>query len=299
MDCRTVRELADSFLSEQLLVETNHEVLRHVESCAACRGELAARRAIRDRLRGAFGSAAELSPRLEFAAELVRTLKVRRDRVADPRLLSDRSTDSGRPNGRAGEGGLLTPPAADAAGRQHPVSRRAVLRSWWTAAAGVLLAAGGTTLGVRHARARSQLAALAVAAAADHQNCAIRFNLAERPIPLEDAARRYGMPYGQMASFDVPPLTPAAETLERHSCVYGGQRFAHIVLRYRGAVTSLLVTHGDGPSAPQLEPTGGAASVASLPAGGFVAFIVADLGGDDVLRVAQAIGPALNRHLSA
>jgi hypothetical protein len=27
MDCRTVREVADSFLSEELLVETNHEVL--------------------------------------------------------------------------------------------------------------------------------------------------------------------------------------------------------------------------------------------------------------------------------
>ena len=259
MDCRTVRELADSFLSQELLVETNHEVLRHLETCAACRAELAARDEIRGRLRRAFASASDLQVRPEFAAELTNKLRQ---------------------------------PAPS-------ISRRSVLRSWWTAAAGLLLAAGGGTIAVRQARSRSQLAALAVAAAGDHQNCAIKFNLAERPIPLDEAARRYGKPYGEMASFEIPPLTPAPEALERHSCVYGGQRFAHVVLRYRGAVTSLLVTRGDSPSAPQIESRAGSTVVASLPAGEFVAFLVADLPGDEVLRIARTISPALRRQLSA
>ena len=267
MDCRTVRELADSFLSEQLLVETNHEVLRHVETCAACRAELAARSAIRERLRGAFANAAELTSRPEFAAELAARLRQ-----------------------RSGPAGAM--PAQE-------ISRRSLLRSWWTAAAGVLLAAGGTMVGVRQARSRSQLAALAVTAAGDHQNCAITFNLAERPIPLEEASRRYGMPYGQMASFDVPALTPAAEVLERHSCIYGDHRFAHVVFRYRGAVTSLLVTRGAGPSQPRIEGKGGSPAVASLPAGDFVAFVVADLPADDVLQVARTIAAPLERLLSA
>jgi anti-sigma factor RsiW len=257
MDCRTVRELADSFLSEQLLVETNHEVLRHIETCDACRAELDARRAIRERLRAAFSSASDLQMRPDFVADLTRTLQP----------------------------------------RATPVSRRTMLRSWWAAAAGILIAAG-TGVTIRQARSRSQLASLAVTAAGDHQNCAIQFNLAERPISLEDAGRRYGMPYGQMASFQIPALTPAADTLERHSCIYDGHRFAHVVLRYRDAVTSLLVTRGEAPTAPRIESTEGSRVVASLPAGEFVGFVVADLPQDDVLRLAQAIAPALERHLA-
>jgi hypothetical protein len=47
MECRDVRELADSFLAEELLTETNHEILRHIDTCPMCREDLAARRALR------------------------------------------------------------------------------------------------------------------------------------------------------------------------------------------------------------------------------------------------------------
>jgi len=42
MDCRDVRDLADSFLAEELLMETNLEMLQHLERCPSCRGELMA-----------------------------------------------------------------------------------------------------------------------------------------------------------------------------------------------------------------------------------------------------------------
>ena len=34
--CEKVRQLLDSYLSNELLIETNHEVLRHLESCKEC-----------------------------------------------------------------------------------------------------------------------------------------------------------------------------------------------------------------------------------------------------------------------
>ena len=40
MNCRDVREVADSFLCEELLTETNHEILRHLDTCPSCRTEL-------------------------------------------------------------------------------------------------------------------------------------------------------------------------------------------------------------------------------------------------------------------
>ncbi len=45
--------MMDSYLGDELLVETNHEVLRHLENCPACRNELAARRGLLAQMRSA------------------------------------------------------------------------------------------------------------------------------------------------------------------------------------------------------------------------------------------------------
>jgi anti-sigma factor RsiW len=257
MECRNVRELADSYLSDQLLVETNHELLRHLETCPDCHADIDGRRALRDRLRAAFGRAEELRPRPELAAELGSTLRA----------------------------------------LQPGISRRSLLQSWWTLAAGVALAAGGG-LFVRSSNSRSRFAALAREAAGDHQNCAVTFRLAERPILLDDAGRRYGAPYAALATFEPPAVAGGLEMLERHACVYQGRRFGHVVFRYRGALASLLVTVAPPPPAAELEPSDSGPAVASLPAGRFLGFVVADLDRQDVLRLAQALATPLSQHLA-
>ena len=266
MECRDVRELADSFLSEQLLVETNHELLRHLESCPDCRADLAGRRAMRDGLRAAFSRAEDLRPRPEFATELLATLRpAHTENAASPSTIE--------------------------------LSRRSVLQSWWALAAGLALAAGGGLL-VRRSSSQSRLALLARDAAGDHQNCAVKFNLAERPIALEEAGRRYGPPYAALATFEPPAIDGSLEMLERHSCVYQGRRYGHVVFRYRGALTSLLVTDGTPPAAPELAPGDSGPAVASLPAGRFLGFVVADLDRPSVLRLAQTLAEPLSQHLA-
>ena len=47
LDCRHVREVMDSYLSEELSVETNHGVLRHLAECRDCAGELKRRQRLR------------------------------------------------------------------------------------------------------------------------------------------------------------------------------------------------------------------------------------------------------------
>jgi anti-sigma factor RsiW len=54
MQCREFREIADSYLSNELMVETNPRVIAHLEQCAECRQELKARRELRGKLREAF-----------------------------------------------------------------------------------------------------------------------------------------------------------------------------------------------------------------------------------------------------
>jgi hypothetical protein len=47
LDCQHVREVMDSYLSEELSVETNHRFLRHVAQCPDCAAELSRRRRLR------------------------------------------------------------------------------------------------------------------------------------------------------------------------------------------------------------------------------------------------------------
>ena len=112
MECRDVREMADSFLSEELLTETNHEILRHLETCPVCRADLAGRRALREAVQRAFHNARDLDPDPAFTARL-RT-------------------------------------ALHEAAHKVPVRRRIRFAGWWALAATVLLAVAltsGTTFG--------------------------------------------------------------------------------------------------------------------------------------------------------
>lgn len=235
MDCQRVRELADSYLSGQLLVETNHDVVRHLEGCPACREEMAARRALRTRLKEALQHASSLQPRPEFARELTARLR---------------------------------PPAPPA------VTRRDALRTWGSLAAGLVLAATGGFFYWRRRDDLTALTALARQAAGDHQNCAVRFNLAEHPIPLADAGRQFGVPYSALASFDLPPMLGQVRLVDRHACVYDGRRFAHIVFTVDDDLVSLLVTPGVPPAEPTATDTGDSRAVVALPAGPYVAFVV-------------------------
>ena len=157
MECRDVRELADSFLGEELLTETNHEILRHLETCPVCRADLDTRRALRDGMRaGLSATQPDLRPSPEFIAGLRTTLQN--------------------------------------AAYQAPARRGIRMQGWWALAATVLLA---VTVGVVYGGREwvAATGALARAAVGDHLNCALHFRLAEKPITLTDAAARYGAAY--------------------------------------------------------------------------------------------------------
>jgi hypothetical protein len=272
MECHDVRELADSFLAEELLTETNHEILRHLESCPVCRADLATRRALREGMRAAFRRASGLDPRPEFIAQL-------RTQLED-------TADHGRP--RLG----------------------VRFQGWWALAATVLLA---VALGAAYVGRDwiTATAALARAAVGDHRNCALQFRLAEKPISLEDAAQRYGVPYRVLESVpadDVMTAIGPAHVLERHACVYGGRRFAHIVFEYRGARVSLLVTTVEraapiafpGEALPHVTSAGRIddTSVVSFRTPRQMVFFAGDVAQADLMKLADAVAGPLYRGLA-
>ena len=207
MNCRDVRDLLDSYLGEELLVETTHEILRHLEGCPECRIELERRRGLRAGLRRAFLASADLAPSAGFL-------------------------DQTR--------------AALAAHRVRPRARwRFFTPGWGAMAAAAALLIAVSALGAANWSA-ARLLALARDAWGDHKNCAITFHLQERPISLAAAAQQYGPIYQTLETAPpatVPTADGDAQVLERHACVFNGRRFAHVVFRYQGQVVSLLVAN--------------------------------------------------------
>jgi anti-sigma factor RsiW len=269
MECREVRTLADSFLAEELLTETNLQILAHARTCAACADDIAARRALRESLRQAFDHNVTLAPRDGFADDVRQRLQ-----------------------------GVET--------QGLPAGRRRVPRAW-AIAAGVLLAAGGIGGGVVF-RATAAAAALARAAVGDHRNCTLRTGLSEQPISLATAAVRYGAWFNRLQAepgAEIQTPEGPARIVERHACGFDGRQFAHLVVDYRGRRISLLVSAAPAglsglPSQPSLEREEvDGASVVSFRSPHHVVFLIGDLPQDALEELAGAVAPALYRELSA
>ena len=89
--------------------------------------------------------------------------------------------------------------------------------------------------------------------------------------------------------------------------MYGGRRFAHVVLEYRGTHVSLLVTPRDDgarvtvpdEARPTLnEGRVNSMSVVSVQASQYMIFFVGDLAQTDLARLADAVAGPLSRQLA-
>ena len=141
---------------------------------------------------------------------------------------------------------------------------------------------------------------LARAAVGDHRNCALKFNLAEKPITLEEAAQKYNPAFRVVEHLpveDVPTSVGVAHVLERHSCLYGGRRFAHVVLKYQGAVVSLMMTSAEGTAGAPGSVDG--MNVTAFRAGTQVVFLAGDVSMADLVALADSISGPLARALAA
>ena len=261
MHCRDVRGLADSYVDGELSTDESRELVQHLAGCPACRDDVDTRRALKAGVQRGFRAATELTPTSQYLAGL-------RTRLESEHASPRRST-------------------------------WAAPRVWALAAA--LVVAAAASLVALH---RGAILELARAAVGDHRNCALEFKLAEAPIPLEEAARRYGSPYRVLEtvpSAEVQTTAGPARVVARHSCVYLGRRFAHVVFEYRGVHVSLLVTDWRG-AARLPVPGDRPASADGMPVMSFetsrhVAFITGAVGDADLRALAEAVANPLRERL--
>ena len=301
MRCQEFREMFDSYLGDELLIETNHEVLRHLENCPACRQELSARRDLRMRLRFAAKNASDAQINPAFAARLRNDLQAA--------ALRPTFFEKFKANGIFGNTTVL----ATAFGLFL-----LIFGGWF-----VLRSTSVSNDSAQSNRANQttqpaespMVQAVQIAwreltehAVGDHKNCALQHNLTEAPITLDETAARYGK-YNK--DLDKTVFTSLREVfgekgfgkiefLEAHSCVFDGRRFAHVVLRHRGKTISVLVTDTDLPA--ENGDVFNSQSDETMRVNGFrtahhAVFVVSDLTEQENATITGAILPAVSRHI--
>jgi len=179
-----------------------------------------------------------------------------------------------------------------ASGRQ---SRMRTVRWLAIAASLLLVVAAGVSYRI-YVHAGNDLARAAVG---DHRNCALKFNLAEKPIALEEAAQRFNPAFRVVEHLpvdDVSTSVGVAHIVERHSCVYEGRRFAHVVMKYQGAVVSLMMTSAQG-SAPVPGAVDGM-NVTAFRGGTQIVFLAGDVSMTDLVALVDSISGPLARELA-
>lgn len=305
MRCQEFREMMDSYISDELLVETNHEVLRHLENCVACRNEFAAHRQLRVRVRLAVKNSPESQINSVFASRLQTGL---RETALQPTLWRQ-IRYSGLFNFKIlafAAAGLLIVSMFGAVWLNNSPSNET-----FTAENNQSNQEGETPQPVESPIAQAVQAAwreIAHTAIGDHENCALHHRLKENPITLTEAARQFGrfnqdLDKAVIAAVKQSPASKSADKitfLGAHSCVFEGRRFAHVALKYRNRVVSILVTDTDLPGgngeviAEQFDDR---MQAASFSADHHAVFVVSDLTEAENSTIARIISPFVRRHI--
>ncbi len=306
MQCSDFHKIVDSYLGDELLIETNHEVIAHLEACSACRRELAARRELRVQLRAAFASSAALQPSPAFTNRLRAQLRAK--------ALHETTTVTWGQWMAIAASVLLILTVGLLATRQTTPNPSIELVD---SERGNQNEAMRLELPSPQPKASSDavnlfMAETAELAAGDHRDCAVDYKLAEEPMPLEEAGRRYDRAYVNLVSAVMSQrnqLAGGVRFVEAHSCVFNGKRLGHIILKEGNHLVSVLVTDLDNaPSeiAAQSSPEVRQVIVNSSVEGYQVSylatakhgiFIVSDLEAARNSQIATILAPSVYEHV--
>lgn len=299
MKCHDLKQLIDSYLDDELLVETNHDVHRHLENCRGCREFIAESRELRARVRTAAKSLPDMKADAAFLARLNDELKRTAlqpsfwERVIARPLVLGFGFAALVLVSVAGILFLRTP--------REPLTANAIDQT------NTIIESNKTRLIEAVKVAWNDLSADAIG---DHKNCAVKFNLAEAPISLDEAAKKYCLinkdidktVYNSLkATFD-GRSDDRIEFVEAHSCLFHGRRFAHIVLKRNGKLISVLVTDTDLPSetdGPVNAHFEGPLNAAGYGIGHHAFFVVSEMDESDNAAMAKQIYPAIRGHIVA
>lgn len=239
--CEKTRKYLDSYISNELMVETNYEVLRHIEGCPACAVEVDIRARLRSRLKAAVNTQSvppELHVRIR---EQIRT--GRSGNWMDLGCLR-----AGWPRwGAAGMAAALV-----------------VTTGLWVNYSTERLPALHDRTGQNTyiSRVSANLAAILKLGLGDHIHCAIFRKYPKDAPPIEQMERELGPAYAGLLPVVRTAVPKAYKVIMAHQCNYAGRKFVHLTFEKDGALLSLVVARKQaGESLDGLSPATGPAGV--------------------------------------
>ena len=284
--CKRIRTHLDHYLSSELSVETNHEVMKHLEACAACSQDLETRMRVKNLLRRAVQSDS-----------------------APPAL---RQRIEGRI--RASESSFsflsFSPRWALAAAAVAVVILGSVMAVRWRTNR-LYDDAGAQAAYIRAVGAR--LPRIQTVGLADHLHCAV-FRRFPQEYPAEAvAAQQLGPQFVQLVSIVKERMPGEYRVVMAHRCSYAGRHYVHFVLKSDSNLLSLVITEkqpgesfsrmeassGSEVSVPVYEVAAKRFEVAGFESQGYLAFIVSDLDGKNNLQIAENLAPLLAGFLNS
>lgn len=221
MDCRNFKEVLDSYLSDELAVETNHAVMRHAEHCSSCRTEMGARRILRGVLQAAV-STTTASP--EFHNRL-------RERLRAEALAEVGGRQVGKETPRE-------PFFARWFGRfSRPQFAMATAAFLLVLLSGVYLFSSSNSV-----QAAALSPAILQQAAGDHDHCAAFWrNLTQGENDPVHHVEDYDPSLQDLGKYS-PHKTLGLHFHYAHVCSQGGRQFVHLIYSRGNDLISLLVT---------------------------------------------------------
>ncbi len=278
--CEKTRRYLDSYISNELLVETNHEVLRHLEGCPECTAELEARSRLRSRLKAAV-ERQSVPP--ELAVKVKERIRARQSRTW---LASG-----------------WTQMAAVAAGL-------AVFGIFWTSNRYVAMpeTIDRKVQDVYIQKVSASLAAVLKVGLGDHIHCAV-YRTPSPPATVEQMVKDLGQYQGLL------PVVKAAvperfRIIMAHQCSYHGRKFVHFTMHDGKELVSLVIAKKqDGEIMQGLKPAMRASGisvyqagtdrwkVAGFEAGGYLAYVVSEMNGKANLQVAADLAHPVREFL--
>ncbi len=278
--CRKIQAHFDAYMDNELLVETNREVLEHLESCPGCSTVLEDRIRLRSALHragsrvavpGALGDSVRASLSKASTAPAWPRWAAAAAAAAVVLALGLTST------------GLLRQPAVPAAGSTRP-----------------------------QALLVDELQRALAPGVDNHLYCTIEHGFDERSFTSDEMKTAIGAGYTELVSLVEADAPPEYTLTVAHHCSTDGRRFIHLVLQGNGTAVSLAVTTKGGTAFPRRELAEVldefefplyANQVRGYEVAGFESrnhytFVVSDLTRSENVRIATALASSVREFLS-
>ncbi|MFN0170458.1 MAG: anti-sigma factor family protein [Bryobacteraceae bacterium] len=282
--CERTRKYLDSYISNELTIETNHEVLRHLESCAGC--------------------AAEADARVQLRARLKAVVRNQPAPVELPVLIRRRigAAESRKPFGAiwarwslAAAASLALFAAVWVSGRPEPMPELA----------------NRPAQNTYIEKVSARFAAVLRVGLRDHIHCAVFRKYSKNPPSVEKMERELGPSYQGLLPVVRTAVPEGYRIVLAHQCAFAKRQYVHLTLANGDKLLSLVIARKqDGETFDQLSPAAGPSGipiyqsgadryqVAAFDAGSFLAYVISDMKGMANLQVASTLAPGVREFLT-